>query len=88
MSKGRVSVAAQVTSIGSLVRVQVHRAPLHADVGGAAGGGGRRQVLGWAVMGCKFISCGKALTATIAFKIHLGSRTLWAFTKTSCSVSS
>lgn len=35
-----VGAAAQVTGIGSFIRVQVHRAPLHADVGGAVGGGG------------------------------------------------
>lgn len=35
-----VGTAAQVTGIGSLIRVQVHRASLHADVGGAVGGGG------------------------------------------------
>lgn len=83
-----VGAAAEVAGIGSLIRVQVDRAPLHADVGGAVGGGGRRQVLGWAVMGRKRISCGKAFAAAIALKIHLGPRALRAFAQACCSVGS
>lgn len=83
-----VGAAAEVAGIGSLIRVQVHRAPLHADVGGAVGGGGRRQMLGWAVMGCKRISCGKAFAAAITLKVHLGPRALRAFAQACCSVGS
>lgn len=35
-----VGTATEITGIGSLVRVQVHGASLHADVGGAVGRGG------------------------------------------------
>lgn len=34
-----VSTAAQVAGVGPLIRVQIHRAPLHADAGRAVGGG-------------------------------------------------
>lgn len=83
-----VGAAAQVTGVRSLVRVEVHGASLHADVGGAVGGRGRRQVLGWAVMSSKFISRGKAFTAAITLKIHLGPGALGAFAQPRCSVGS
>lgn len=83
-----VGTAAQVTGVWSLIGVQVHGASLHADVGGAVGRRGGRQVLGWAVMSSKFISRGKAFTAAITLKIHLGPGALWAFAQPSCSVGS
>lgn len=39
-------------------------------------------------MGCKLISRGKAFTAAITLKIHLGPGALWAFAQASCSVGS
>lgn len=67
-----VGAAAQVAGVGPLVRVQVHRAPLQADVGGAVGGGRRRQMLGGAVVGRQLVGGGKAFTAAIALKVHGG----------------
>lgn len=81
-----VGAAAEVTGVGSFIRVQVHGASLQANVGGGVGGRGRRQVLGWAVMSCKFISRGKAFTAAIALKIHLGPGALRPFAQAGCSV--
>lgn len=45
-------------------------------------------MLGRAVMGCEGIGSGKAFTAAVAFKIHLGPGALRAFTQAGCSVSS
>lgn len=82
-----VGTAAQVAGVGPLIRIQVHGTPLQADAGRAVGGGGRRQVLGRAVVGCQLVGCGKAFTATVTLKIHLGPGALWPFAQAGCSVS-
>lgn len=74
-----VGAGAQVTGVRSFVRVNVHRTPLDADVGGAAGGRGRGKMLGGAVMSGERVGCGETFAAAVAFEIHLGPGTLWTF---------
>lgn len=81
-----VGAAAQVAGIRPLVRVHVHGAPVHADVGRAAGGGRRGKVLSRAVVSREFVCRGKALTAAVALKVHLGPGALWAFAQAGRSV--
>lgn len=45
-------------------------------------------MLGWAVMGCELIGRGKAFTAAITLKIHLGPGALRPFAQAGCSVGS
>jgi len=81
-----VGAAAQVTGVRPLVRVQIHRVPLQADVGGAVGGGRRRKVLRRAVVSCELIGCGETFTAAVALKIHLGPGALRALAESGCGV--
>jgi len=80
-----VGATAQVTGIGPLVRVKVHAAALHAEVGAVDRGRGGRQMLGRAVMGREFLGCCVTLATAVTLKIHLGSRTLGSLAE-ACSV--
>lgn len=81
-----VGATAQVARVGSLVRVQVHGAPVHADVGGTVRGGRRRQMLGGAVVGRQLVRCGETFATAIAFKVHGRPGALGPFAQSSCGV--
>lgn len=74
-----VGAGAQVAGVRPFVRVHVHGAPLDADVGGAAGGGGRGEVLGGAVVSGQRVGRGETFAAAVAFEVHLGPGPLGAF---------
>lgn len=81
-----VGATAQVARVGPLVRVQVHRAPLHADVGGAAGGGRGGQMLGGAVVGRQLVRRGETFATAVAFEVHGRPGALGPFAQAGCGV--
>lgn len=74
-----VGAGAQVAGVRPLVGVHVHGAALDADAGGAAGGGGRGEVLGGAVVSGQGVGRGEAFAAAVALEVHLGPGPLRAF---------